>query len=61
MKLKMFNFFPVDSACVMLIKTLVTLQNAWIGHMIWHTCYAECENLNKKNKIEQYLTLPENI
>ena len=27
----------------MLIKTLVTLYNACIGHIIWHTCYAECE------------------
>ena len=55
MKLKIFNFFPVHSACVMLIKTLVTLHNAWIGHIIWHTCYAECENLNKITKLQSHL------
>ena len=44
-EIEIFYLFPVHSACVMLIKTLVTLQKAWIEHMIWKTCYAECENL----------------
>ena len=43
---KIQNILPVHSSCVMLIKTLIILQNAWIGHMICHTCYARCENLN---------------